>query len=149
MLAMALAMAAAVSLTLAARVGNGSPPGLSSAFLGAVNSTDVHIVPAKGPAAVSEESAVSAALAQEPPGASSPAAELVTLTDSRHPAGVLAWAVQTIPVGGYIAGGGPVPGANPNVPVHYTPPRRNFRVDFVDASTGAWLGGVSGYGPGL
>lgn len=165
-LAVALAIAAAVSLTLAVRnggqgqgsyslssktarhqsLGTRSLPGLSEAFIGAVNSTDIHIVPAKGPAAVSAESAVSAALAQAPPGSSALAAGLVTLTDSQHPAGVLAWAIQTTPAGAASVG----PARPPGTHNHYAPPPRyNFAVNFVDASTGAWLEGVSGYSPGL
>ena len=118
-------------------------PGLSAAFVSAVNSTDVQIVPTSESAPVTEESAATAALAQLPPGSSASAAELVTLTNSQYPNGVLAWAIDTDPAGGYhAASGGPVGAPHPAPP-------RNFRVDFVDASTGTWLEGVEGYSSGL
>ena len=119
-------------------------PGLSAAFVRAVNSADVQIVPTSESAPVTEESAATAALAQLPPGSSASAAELVTLTNSQYPNGVLAWAIDTDPAGGYHApSGGPVGAPHP------APPPRNFRVDFVDASTGTWLEGVEGYSSGL
>jgi len=148
-LAVTLTMAAAVSLTLAAR--NGSQ-GFSAAFISAVNSADVRIVPAGQTAAVTvtEKSAVAAALAELPPGSSASAADLVTLTNSQYPGGMLAWAIETIPAGGYSGFScGPPPRRGTAGPHHCQPPRQNFRVDFVDASTGAWLEGVSGYSSGL
>jgi len=163
LVAVPLAMAVVVSVILAARAGqeksgytlnsktapiassSAAPvPSLSAAFVSAVNSTDVQIAPATGPASVGEASAVSAALGALPPGSSALAAELVTLTNSQYPTGVLAWAIETIPAGGISAGsGGPAGTHQPS------PPPRNFRVDFVDASTGAWLEGVAGYSADL
>lgn len=125
-----------------------SSPGLSAAFISAVNSTDVQIVPASGPAPVTEASAVAAALAELPPGSSASAGGLVMLTNSQYPAGVLAWAIETTPAGGFSAGSGPM-GAPDQASAQASPPLRNFRVDFVDASTGAWLEGVAGYSSGL
>ena len=78
-------------------------PGLSAAFVSAVNSTDVQIVPTSESAPVTEESAATAALADLPPGSSASAAELVTLTNSQYPNGVLAWAIETDPADGYHA----------------------------------------------
>ena len=119
-------------------------PGLSAAFVSAVNSTDVQIATASESAPVTEESAATAAIAQLPAGSSASAAELVTLTNSQYPNGVLAWAIETDPAGGFHAiSGGPAGVAHPS------PPPRNFRVDFVDASTGTWLEGVEGYSSGL
>lgn len=165
--AVTLTMAAAVSLALVTQNGsqgsyslisraarNESPstgsssPGLSAAFISAVNSTDVQIVPASGPAPVTEASAVAAALAELPPGSSASAGGLVMLTNSQYPAGVLAWAIETTPAGGFSAGSGPM-GAPDQASAQASPPLRNFRVDFVDASTGAWLEGVAGYSSGL
>lgn len=118
-------------------------PDLSAAFVSAVNSTDVQIAPASESAPITEESAATAALAQLGPGSSASAAELVTLTNSQYPNGVLAWAIETDPAGGYHAvSGGPVGKPHPA-------PLMNFRVDFVDASTGTWLEGVEGYSSGL
>ena len=153
----------AVTLTMAAAVSCGSysagsktarnassatgpMPALSATFISAVNSTDVQIVTTNAPAPVTEQSAVAAAMAQLPPGSSASAADLVMLTNSQYPAGELVWAIETVPAGGYhAASGGPprVAGTQPS-----SPPR-NFRVDFVDASTGAWLEGVEGYNSGL
>jgi hypothetical protein len=164
-LAVTLTMAAAVSLTLAARNGShgqggyapisktarneslhtGSLPGLSAAFISAVNLTDVRIVAASQTAPVTEESAIAAVLAELPPGSSATAGDLVMLTNAQHPDGVLAWAIETTPAGGFHAASGGPPGAGQQP----SPPPRNFRVDFVDASTRAWLEGVEGYSPGL
>jgi hypothetical protein len=118
-------------------------PGLSAAFVSAVNSTDVQIAPVSESASVTEGSAATAALAQLSPGSSASAAELVTLTNSQYPNGVLAWAIDTDPAGGYQAPSyGPAGYSHPA-------PERNFRVDFVDAATGTWLEGVEGYSSGL
>jgi hypothetical protein len=109
-----------------------------------VNSTDVQIVTKSAPAPVTEQSAVATALAEFSSGSSPSAAGLVMLTNSQHPAGVLAWAIET--TGSFpLAGGGPQAetGHGPS------PPAMNFRVDFVDASTGAWLEAVTGYRSGL
>jgi hypothetical protein len=121
-------------------------PALSAEFISAVNSTDVQIVTTSAPASVTEQSAVTAALAQMPQGSSASAADLVMLTNAQYPAGELVWAIETVPAGGYQAVSvGPVrPGRTVS-----TPPPRNFRVDFVSASTGAWLEGVEGYDPSL
>jgi hypothetical protein len=119
-------------------------PALSAAFIRAVDSTDVRIVATSQTAPIAEESALAAALAQLPKGSSASAADLVMLTNSQHPAGKLAWAIETVPAGGYYAvSGGPVrrPGSTASAP---PPPPENFRVDFVDATTGAWLEGVQG-----
>ena len=130
----------------AASISSSSPapyPGLSAAFVSAVNSTDVKIAPVSESAPVTEESAATAALADLPPGSSASAAELVTLTNSQYPKGVLAWAIETDPADGYHAVSyGPVGAPHPA-------PLRNFRVDFVDASTGTWLQGVEGYSSDL
>ena len=118
-------------------------PGLSAAFVSAVNSTDVQIAPVSESAPVTEESAATAALAELPQGSSALAAELVTLTNSQYPNGVLAWAIETDPADGYHAASyGPVGAPHPA-------PLRNFRVDFVNASTGTWLQGVEGYSSDL
>lgn len=118
-------------------------PGLSAAFISAVNSTDVQIVTKSAPAPVTERSAVATALAQMGKGSSPSAAGLVMLTNSQHPAGVLAWAIETL--GSFaLAGGGPV-----GIGDRPSPPPMNFRVDFVDASTGAWLEAVTSYSSSL
>jgi hypothetical protein len=156
----------AVTLTMAAAVSCGSYhaggktagdelqvtgplPALSAAFISAVNSTDVQIVatsaPASGPAPVAEQSAVAAALAQMPKGSSASAADLVMLTNFKYPAGELVWAIETVPAGGYAVLAGPMPRPGHTM----SPPPRNFRVDFVSASTGTWLEGVEGYDPSL
>jgi hypothetical protein len=120
-------------------------PGLSAAFISAVNSTDVQIVTSSASAPVAEQSAVAAALAQIPAGSSASAAGLAMLTNAQYPAGVLVWAIETVPAGGYgAASGGPYRAGH-----QQSPPPLNFRVDFVDASTGAWLEGVEGYSAGL
>jgi hypothetical protein len=123
----------------------GPVPALSAAFISAVNSTDVQIVTASTAAPVTEQSAVATALAQLPPGSSATAADLVMLTNAQHPAGVLVWAIETTPAGGFHAASGGPPGAGQQP----SPPSRNFRVDFVDASTGAWLEAVEGYSTSL
>jgi len=152
-LAVTLAMAAVVSCGSYSASGNTARnesqttapvPALSAAFISAVNSTDVQIVTTSAAAPVTEQSAVAAALAQLPPGSSATAAGLVMLTNAQHPAGVLAWAIETSPAGGFHAASGGPPGA-----AQQSPPPRNFRVDFVDASTGAWLEAVEGYSTGL
>jgi hypothetical protein len=123
-------------------------PGLSAAFIRAVNSTDVQIVTKSAPAPVTEQSAVAAALAQLPQGSSASAAGLVMLTNYQYPAGELVWAIETVPAGGYYAvSGGPVrrPGSTASAP----PPPENFRVDFVNASTGVWQEGIQGYDASL
>jgi hypothetical protein len=129
-----------------------SLPGLSAAFVSAVNLTDVRVVAAgqTPPVTVTEQSAVAAVLAQLPSGSSVSAGDLVTLTNAQHPDGVLAWAIESTGSYGGVSGG-PV-GIRGTTGAHHQPrrpPRPNFRVDFVDASTGAWLEGVSGYSPGL
>ena len=155
--------ALAVTLTIAAAVSCGSYsaggktagdesqtteqplPAFSAAFISAVNSTDVQIVTTSAPASVAEQPAVAAALAQLPQGSSASAAELVMLTNDQYPGGELVWAIETVPAGGYHAvSGGPVkPGRTPSAPPE------NFRVDFVNASTGVWLEGVQGYDASL
>ena len=152
----------AVTMTMAAAVSCGSHsvgsetarnesqttrplPGHSAAFISAVNSTDVQIVTTSAPAPVTEQSAVAAALAQMPPGSSASAADLVMLTNSQYPAGELVWAIETVPAGGYRAASGGPPGAGHQPSL----PPRNFRVDFVNASTGAWLEGVEGHNSDL
>lgn len=117
-------------------------PGLSAAFISAVNSTDVQIVSTSTPAPVTEQSAVATALAELGKGSSPSAAGLVMLTNAQHPAGVLAWAIET--TGVFVGSGGPA-----GVGHQPSPPPMNFRVDFVDASTGAWLEGVTGYSSSL
>jgi hypothetical protein len=154
----------AVTLTMAAAVSCGSYsaggktaedesqtteqplPALSAAFISGVNSIDVQIVTTSAPASVAEQPAVAAALAQLPQGSSASAADLVMLINSQHPAGELVWAIETVPAGGYHAVSvGPVrPGRTVS-----SPPPENFRVDFVNASTGAWLEGVQGYDASL
>jgi hypothetical protein len=70
------------------------------------------------------------------------------LTNAQHPDGVLVWAIESTGSYGWVSGG-PV-GIRGTTGAHqYQPPPQNFRVDFVGASTGAWLEGVSGYSPGL
>lgn len=123
-------------------------PGLSAAFISAVNATDVQIVTQSAPAPVTEQSAVATARAEWPPGSPPSAAGLVRLTNLQHPAGVLAWAIVT--TGSFAASGGPGPvhaisGRPAEAAQQPSPPPRNFRVDFVDASTGAWLEAVEGY----
>jgi hypothetical protein len=125
-------------------------PALSAAFIRAVDSTDVRIVATSQTAPIAEESALAAALAQLPKGSSASAADLVMLTNSQHPAGKLAWAIETVPAGGYYAvSGGPVrrPGSTASAPP--PPPPENFRVDFVNASTGVWQEGIQGYDASL
>lgn len=151
MLAVTLTMAAAVSCgsySLGSKTARnesqttGPLPGLSAAFISAVNLTDVQIVTTSTAAPVTEESAVATALAELGPGSSPSAAGLVMLTNAQHPAGVLAWAMET--TGRFAGSGGPVGmGHRPS------PPPMNFRVDFVDASTGAWLEAVLGYSSSL
>jgi len=171
-LAVTLSMAAAVSLTLAARNGShgqggyapisktardeslrtGSLPGLSAAFISAVNLTDVRIVAASQTAPVTEQSAVAAVLAQVPPGSSATAGDLVMLTNAQHPDGVLAWAIESTGSFGWASGGPAVLRRGTAGAHHYQPPRPprpNFRVDFVNARTGVWLEGVEGYSSGL
>jgi hypothetical protein len=165
-LAVTLSMAAVVSLTLAARNGGhaqggdakvsktarsaGSLPGLSAAFVRAVNLTDVRVVAASQtpPVTVTEQSAVAAVRAQLPSGSSVSAGDLVTLNNAQHPDGVLAWAIESTGSFTWVSGG-PVGIRRTAGAQHSRPPTPNFRVDFVDASTGAWLEGVSGYSPGL
>ena len=152
MSAVTLTMAAVVSCgsySLGSKTGRNESrttaplPGLSAAFIRAVNSTDVQIVTKSAPAPVTEQSAVATALAEVGPGSSALAGGLVMLTNAQHPAGELAWAIETKPADGYHAvSGGPVGAPHPA-------PLRNFRVDFVDASTGTWLEGVEGYSSGL
>jgi hypothetical protein len=154
----------AVTLTMAAAVSCGSYsaggktagdelqttaplPALSAEFISAVNSTDVQIVTTSAPASVAEQSAVAAALAQLPQGSSASAADIVMLTNAQYPAGELVWAIETIPAGGFAVLGGPAPFRSGQKVA--SPPPRNFRVDFVSASTGAWLEGVEGYDPSL
>jgi hypothetical protein len=156
-LVVALTMAAAVSCGSYSAGGKtagdelqitGPLPALSSEFISAVNSTDVQIVATSAPASVAEQSAVAAALAQLPQGSSASAADLVMLTNSQYPAGELVWAIETVPAHGYQAiSGGPAPFRSGQT--MSPPPPRNFRVDFVSASTGAWLEGVEGYDPSL
>lgn len=118
-------------------------PGLSAAFISAVNSTDVLIVTKSAPAPVTEQSAVATALAELGHGPSPSAAGLVMLTNSQHPAGILAWAIET--TGRFaLIGGGPA-----GIAHRPSPPPLNFRVDFVDAATGAWLEAVTGYSSSL
>jgi hypothetical protein len=152
-LAVTLTMAAAVSCgshSLGSKTARdesqtaGPLPALSAAFISAVNSTDVQIVTTSAPAPVTEQSAVAAALAQMPPGSSASAADLVMLTNTQYPAGELVWAIETVPAGGY----GPLT-AGPVGVEHSPPPTPNFRVDLVNASTGAWLEAVLGYSASL
>jgi hypothetical protein len=160
--------ALAVTLTIAAAVSCGSYsaggktagdesqtteqplPALSAEFISAVNSTDITIATTSAPASVAEQSAVAAALAQLPQGSSASAAGLVMLTNYQYPAGELVWAIETVPAGGhYAVSGGPVrrPGSTASAPP--PPPPENFRVDFVNASTGVWQEGIQGYDASL
>jgi hypothetical protein len=154
-LAVTLTMAAAVSCgsySLGGKTARnesqttGPLPALSAAFISAVNSTDVQIATTSAPASVAEQSAVAAALAQMTQGSSASAADLVMLSNSQDPAGKLVWAIETVPAGGYAASSGP---AGVGHKVSPPPPPRNFRVDFVNASTGAWLEAVEGYSSSL
>jgi hypothetical protein len=118
-------------------------PALSAAFIRAVDSTDVRIVATSRTAPIAEKSAVAAVLAELPSGSSVTAGDLVTLTNDQHPDGVLAWAIESTGSFAWVSGG-PV-GIRGKTGAPPRPPRPNFRVDFVDATTGAWLEGVEGY----
>lgn len=121
-------------------------PAFSSAVTTAVNATDVSIEAASdaeaSEASVSEATAESTALSELPPSSTALAGQLVILTTSQYPDGILAWAFQTRPSDGY---GAPSGGPAGNT----APPPRNFRVDFVDAKSGAWIEAVVGYSSGL
>jgi hypothetical protein len=77
-----------------------------------------------------------AALAQLPAGSKLVAADLVTLVDGPGPGGPtreLAWAFQSLPRGGYVVPSDGPPGLKEGLL------RPNFRVDFVNASSGRWV----------
>jgi len=125
----------------------GSLPGLSDQLISAVDGTDVTITAVSSAVAasatVSESAATSQVLDVATPGSTVVAAQLVELTNSQYPNGDLVWAIQDVPSGGfYGAPGGPPDKNGP-------PPPRNFRIDFVDAQTGQWIEGVSGYSAAL
>lgn len=119
--------------------------GLSNAVVDAVNSTNMTIVlSAISPptTAISEATAEQTVLAQLPPGSVVEAASLVELTDGLYPTGRLAWGVSSNPAGDHSVAGGVFVGKT-------APPQFNFRVDFVDASTGQWLQADMGADPNL
>ena len=99
-------------------------------------------------ASVPLSSALSAVLAEEGAESVPKAAQLVTLETVQCPNGVLVWAIQVVPEGGYIPIGGPMPSpgmtTRPVPPVHY-----NYQLDFVSATTGKWLQAIESYDPAL
>lgn len=138
-----LALLSLISTLALAACGSGPPlPALTATFVAAVNSTDVTIVPASSVqergAKVTQKAAVATALRQEQPGTVATAAELVELTNAQFPAGHLVWAVEDDPVGNHQGGIG-------GVGMKDSTPSYNLSVDFVNAVTGHWLEGVTGY----
>ena len=124
-----------------------SLPAFSSQLVAAINNTDVTVSVVTGPpppsATVPLSSAVSTALLQLPTGSQALAAQLVTMTTAQYPDGLLVWAVQTLPKGGYFgASAGPAGFTG-------TVPPRNFDVEFVNATSGQWVEGLEGYSAGL
>jgi hypothetical protein len=117
-------------------------PALTSSIVSAVNNTDMTITPAAAgqTAMISEATAQATALNQLPPGSAVLGASLVMLTDGLFPAGRLVWAVSVNPAGPHFVAGGV--GTS-------MPPEINFRVDFVDATTGQWLQADMGRDPNL
>ena len=101
-------------------------PPLPKAFIAAVNKTDLTIVVATAAqasaATVPEEAAVDAAERANGAGSWAVAASLVELTNAQYPKAHLVWGVDTEPVG-----------------------EGMFLVELVDAKTGNWLEGDSGY----
>ena len=122
----------------------GSLPAFSCQLIDAVNATDMTIAVVSpqvaASATVSESAAVSKAVANMPPDSTAVAAQLVEVTDTQYPQGGLVWAVDVVPVLG--ASSGPMGHTGP-------PPPRNFTVQLVDAHTGIWVEGVSGYSADL
>jgi hypothetical protein len=124
--ALALALGAAATVLGITSASAKILPALPKAFIAAVNKTDLTIVvatPAQASVAtVPEEAAVGAAERANGRGSWAVAASLVELTNAQYPKAHLVWGVDTEPVG-----------------------EGMFLVELVDAKTGNWLEGDSGY----
>lgn len=129
----------------------GPVPPLSENIVDALDHTGVTVSPlsqseiaasgfAGTPAAFQD--ATSAALAELPLGSTVSAASLVTLAGAPGlggPTTVLAWAIQTVPAGGYMtASAGP---AGVDEQGRLVP---NYEIDFVNAATGRWIMSTQG-----
>jgi hypothetical protein len=102
-------------------------------------------------ALVSLPGALSAVLASDGAASVPKAAELMTLDTVQYPHGVLVWAIQVVPEGGYIPANppSPVPGMTTATTMPSTADQSNYEVDFVDARTGKWLQAIQSYDPAL
>jgi hypothetical protein len=128
-------------------------PPLSSGVISEANGTDVTIKRTFASAPVNEASAVDAAASRvSRKEMNQVAASLMMLTTGSSGAGETVWAVESRPLPGMtipVPGGGSAgpPGKSSTTTGPESQPHVVFRLDFVNAYTGAWLQALEVNGP--